>query len=187
MDICVFEKIWRRFFSLLSATTLPTVTEIEVESGSSSTTTSSATTEELCEKIIHVDIHVGTSASTSITVPNTLCSLLVINSSFVVIRKHLVRVRNNLEFLLSSLRIILVLIWMVLDGKFLESLLNLIICSRLLHSQNFIVVFLFFFICRILLCLFFVCPLLPLSLLLSLVVLLVEALLESLSIDHAQS
>ena len=126
---------------LLATTTL---SEVEVESLATATTTSATTSEEVGKDVIHVHVHVL--ATTWLTLSllllaNTLFSKLIVDSSLLWVRKGLIRICDRLEFLLGSVRVVQILVWMVLDGKFLECLLQLGIISIPLHSQQVIVVF----------------------------------------------
>ena len=159
--------------------------EIEVESAVASTTTSLPTTKERRKNVIH--IHLWTSLSLSLIVhSNSFCTLLIVNSSFIWIWKDFVRVCNYLELCFGTFWVIQILVWVILDSSFLESLLNLCICGLLFDSKHFIVIFFFLFFWVLLRC-FIISFLLPLSLLLPLVELLIEAsLLEPLCIDYAE-
>ena len=126
---------------LLATTTL---SEVEVESLASATTTSATTSEEVSKDVIHVHVHVL--ATTWLTLSllllaNTLLSKLIVDSSLLWVRKGLIRICDLLEFLLGCVRVVQILVWMVLDGKLLECLLQLGIISVPLHSQQVIVVF----------------------------------------------
>jgi len=105
------------------------------------TTTASATSsEELLEYIIHVLMSTA-SATTLLLLSNSLFSKLVIGASLVWITQCLIGICDFLEFYLSSFRIIFVLVWMVLNSKFLELLLDLCIRSVSLYSQYLVVIF----------------------------------------------
>ena len=101
-------------------------------------TTSSS--EELLENIIHI-LMSTTTATTLLLLSYSLFSKLVIGASFVWITQGLIGICNFLEFYLCSFRIILVLVWMVLNSKFLEFLLDLCIRSISLNSQDLVVIF----------------------------------------------
>ena len=89
--------------------------------------TSTTTSEELLENVIH--ILPSTSSTTLLLLSYSLFSKLIIGASFVWITQCLVSICNFLEFDLSSFRIILVLVWMMLNSHLLELFLDLCIGS----------------------------------------------------------
>jgi len=103
-------------------------------------TASATSSEELLEYIIHVLMSTA-SATTLLLLSNSLFSKLVIGASLVWITQCLIGICDFLEFYLSSFRIIFVLVWMVLNSKFLELLLDLCIRSVSLYSQYLVVIF----------------------------------------------
>ena len=103
-----------------------------------------------------------------LVLPDTLFSLHVVDATLVGVRKGLVRISDFLELHLSGLGVILVLVWMILDGKLLESFLYFILGGIFFDAKQLVVV-----LCFLLL------GLLPLLLLLPLVMLLMVMLLSA--------
>ena len=102
-----------------------------------STTSSS---EKLLENIIHI-LMSTTSATTLLLLSYSLFSKLIIGTSLVWITQCLIGICNFLKFHLCCLRIILVLVWMVLNSKLLEFLLDLCIRSISFNPQGLVVIF----------------------------------------------
>ncbi len=95
-------------------------------------TTSAATTpEKVREDVIKLHIvellaATSTLAITLLMLSNSLFSLLVINATLLLIGKSLVSIGNLLEFFLGCLGVVLVLVWMVPNGKLFKGFLNLL-------------------------------------------------------------
>ena len=89
-----------------------------------------------------------TSASTRLAfsllmLSNTFFTLLVIDSALAFVTKSLVRIRNLLELFFCCVWVILITIRMVLDGEFLERLLDFLFRRVFLDSKELVVVFSF--------------------------------------------
>ena len=76
-----------------------------------------------------------------LVLPNSFLSLLVVDTAFLLVTQSLICVRNLLEFLLCGVRVVLVLVRMVLDGEFLERLLNVLLRGIAFDAEQFVVVF----------------------------------------------
>lgn len=144
------------------------------------TTSAPATAEETIKHVIHVHVvellPAALLAFALLVLANTLFALHVVDAALVCVGQSLVCVGDLLELLLCTLGVVLVLVWVVLDGKLLESFLNLILSGILLDAEQLVVVIAFFFF-----------GLLPLLLLLSLVVLLMVMLLLSAVLGSSQN
>lgn len=100
---------------------------IEVEV--TATTTASTTSKEARENVVKVHV-VELLPAIRVTLAlfvlaDSFFALLIIDPPFLLIRERLVGIRDLLEFLLGGLWVVLILVWMVLNGKLLESLLDL--------------------------------------------------------------
>ena len=74
---------------------------------------------------------------------NTLFTLLVIDSALAFVTKSFVCIRNLLELFFGCVWVILITIRMVLDGEFLERLLDFLFRRVFLDSKELVVVFSF--------------------------------------------
>ena len=113
--------------------------EVELEMlWSATTATSSSPPEELIEQVIMIE-------ATPWVLPlffilDSLLSILIIDSSLVWVSKGLIGISDLLELDLGLLWVVLVLIWMELDGLLFKCLLDLCICGCLLNAQGLVIV-----------------------------------------------
>lgn len=71
---------------------------------------------------------------------NTLLTLLVVNSSLIRIWKNFISISNFLKLFLCFIGVFSVLIWVMLNGQFFESLLNLIFVCVPLNPHYIVIV-----------------------------------------------
>ena len=71
---------------------------------------------------------------------NTLLALLVVDAPLIRIRKRVVSIRDLLELLFGSFRVILVLVRVELDGQLLERLFDLMVVGVTLDPHDFVIV-----------------------------------------------
>ena len=112
-----------------------------------------------------------TLAFTLLVLPDTFLTLLIVNATLVRVRECFIGVGNLLELSLCSLWVVLILVRMEFDSKFLESLLDFGFRRVSADTHNFVIVFTFW------------CLLLFL-LLLSLLATTLLLVMETLRLDH---
>lgn len=124
------------------------VSKVELEvllmmiSSATATTLSLSPAKELIEEILMIEMEV-TAASCILPrlLPlDSLLAMLIIDLSLLGIRESLIGICNLLELCLRPLRVMLVLVWMKLNGHLLESLLNLLLTCSFLQPEQLIVV-----------------------------------------------
>ena len=103
--------------------------------------TASATPEELVEDIVLVEATAIRVLTLRVSL-QALLAMLIIYTLLVWVRECLVGICYILELLLGSIRVVLVLIRVELDGHLLEGLLDLILCGASLQAKHLIVVLL---------------------------------------------
>lgn len=118
---------------------------LEVEVASAAATT--ATAEEVGEDVVEVHVlevlvvAAATAALALLVLAHALFALLVVDAALVFVAERLVGVRDLLELVLGRLGVVLVAVGVVLDGEFLERLLDLLLRSVLLDTEQLVVVF----------------------------------------------
>ena len=110
-----------------------------------SSTTSTAP-KEVGENVIHV--HIIKASATLLTVTllmltDTFLSLLIVDSSLIRIGKSFIGICNFLELDFGSFRVVLVLVWVILDGELFESLFYFIFRRVSFQAHKLVVVFSF--------------------------------------------
>ena len=103
--------------------------------------TASATPEELVEDIVLVEATAIRVLTLRVSL-QALLAMLIIYTLLVWVRECLVGICYILELLLGSIRVVLVLIRVELDGHLLEGFLDLILCGASLQAKHLIVVLL---------------------------------------------
>lgn len=98
--------------------------------------TASAAPKELVEMVLLVE---ATALRVSL---QALLAMLIVNTPLVGIRECLIGICYVLELLLGSIGVVLVLVWVELDGHLLEGLLDLVLCGASLQTKYLIVVLL---------------------------------------------
>jgi hypothetical protein len=136
-DVGVFEQVWdyllRLLLLLLSLLIKTTTTEVELGAPC-------ATAEELTEDVVKVAspkslLKLEASALLLLLplalfmLADTLRTLLVINPSLFSVTEHVIRICDFLELLLSTFRVVRVLVRVVFDRLFLEGLFDVCFCS----------------------------------------------------------
>jgi len=95
--------------------------------------------------VIELLIATATLALTLFVLTDTLFTLLIVNTALVSVGQGVVGVCNRLKLLFGGFRVVLVLVGVVLDGKFLERLLDLRFSRVPFEAHNFVIVFTFRF------------------------------------------
>ena len=120
---------------------------VEVELLVVTTTTaakrSSAATEEIGEDVVKVHVMELLASASALTLhlfmlAHALFTLLVIYFTLLFVRQYFIRVSNLLELFLRAVRVVLILVWMVLNRQFLEFLFDFCISGISFHAENFV-------------------------------------------------
>ena len=120
---------------------------VEVELLVVTTTTaakrSSAATEEIGEDVVKVHVMELLASASALTLhlfmlAHALFTLLVIYFTLLFVRQYFIRVSNLLELFLLAVRVVLILVWMVLNRQFLEFLFDFCISGISFHAENFV-------------------------------------------------
>ena len=104
--------------------------------------TASATPKELVEDVLLVEATATPRVLTLRVSLQALLAMLIINTLLVGVRECLIGICYVLELLLGSIGVVLVLVWVELDGHLLEGLLDLVLCCSSLQAKHLIVVLL---------------------------------------------
>ena len=108
-----------------------------------SPTTASAAPKELVEDVLLVEATAAAARVLTLRVSlQALLAMLIVNTLLVRVRECLIGICYVLELLLGSIRVVLVLVWVELDGHLLKGLLNLVLCRASLQAKHLIVVLL---------------------------------------------
>jgi hypothetical protein len=107
-----------------------------------SPTTASATPKELVEDVLLIEATAAARVLTLRVSLQALLAMLIVNTLLVRVRECLIGICYVLELLLGSIRVVLVLVWVELDGHLLERLLDLVLCRTSLQAKHLIVVLL---------------------------------------------
>lgn len=107
---------------------MTSTTHIEMKLLLSSTATPSLLSKELIENILMTEASEVSIGILTLCLPlHTLLTMLIINPPLLRVRKGLICICNFLKLGLSTIRVILVLIRMEFDCKFLECFLYLVL------------------------------------------------------------
>jgi hypothetical protein len=104
--------------------------------------TSSSAPKELVKDIFLVEATTTARILTLRVSLKALFAMLIVNTLLVRIRECLIGICYVLELFLGSIGVVLVLVWVELDGHLLESLLDLVFCGASLQAKHLIVVLL---------------------------------------------
>jgi hypothetical protein len=104
--------------------------------------TAFATPKELVEDVLLVEATATARILTLRVSLQALFAMLIVNTLLVGIRECLIGICYVLELFLGSIGVVLVLVWVELDGHFLERLLDLVLCRASLQAKHLIVVLL---------------------------------------------
>ena len=104
--------------------------------------TAFATPKELVEDVLLVEATATARVLTLRVSLQALLTMLIVNTLLVRIRECLIGICYVLELFLGSIGVVLVLVWVELDGHFLERLLDLVLCGASLQAKHLIVVLL---------------------------------------------
>lgn len=111
-------------------------------------TATTTTSEEVGKYVIKfhvVEVLIMTSTTTTLVLLlfvllNALFARLIVDTTLCRILERLIGVRNLRKLFLGRFRVVLVLVWMVLDSEFLERLLDFLICCIFFHIEKFVVI-----------------------------------------------
>ena len=104
--------------------------------------TAFATPKELVEDVLLVEATATARILTLRVSLQALFAMLIVNTLLVGVRECLIGICYVLELLLGSIGVVLVLVWVELDGHLLERLLDLVFCGASLQAKHLIVVLL---------------------------------------------
>ena len=104
--------------------------------------TASAAPKELVEDVLLVEATATARVLTLRVSLQALLAMLIVNTLLVWIRECLIGICYVLELLLGSIGVVLVLVWVKLDGHLLKGLLDLVLCGTSLQAKHLIVVLL---------------------------------------------
>ena len=104
--------------------------------------TSSAAPKELVEDVLLIEATAAARVLTLRVSLQALLAMLIVNTLLVRVRECLIGICYVLELLLGSIGVVLVLVWVELDGHLLEGLLDLVLCRTSLQAKHLIVVLL---------------------------------------------
>ena len=104
--------------------------------------TASAAPKELVEDVLLVEATAAARVLTLRVSLQALLAMLIVNTLLVRVRECLIGICYVLELLLGSIGVVLVLVWVELDGHLLEGLLDLVLCRTSLQAKHLIVVLL---------------------------------------------
>ena len=107
-----------------------------------SPTTASAAPKELVENVLLVEATAAARVLTLRVSLQALLAMLIVNTLLVRVRECLIGICYVLELLLGSIGVVLVLVWVELDGHLLKGLLDLVLCRTSLQAKHLIVVLL---------------------------------------------
>ena len=105
--------------------------------------TASAAPKELVEDVLLVEATAAAARVLTLRVSlQALLAMLIVNTLLVGVRECLIGLCYVLELLLGSIGVVLVLVWVELDGHLLKGLLDLVLCRASLQAKHLIVVLL---------------------------------------------
>ena len=105
--------------------------------------TASAAPKELVEDVLLVEATAAAARVLTLRVSlQALLAMLIVNTLLVGVRERLIGICYVLELLLGSIGVVLVLVWVELDGHLLKGLLDLVLCRASLQAKHLIVVLL---------------------------------------------
>ena len=104
--------------------------------------TASAAPKELVEDVLLIEATAAARVLTLRVSLQALLAMLIVNTLLVGVRECLIGICYVLELLLGSIGVVLVLVWVELDGHLLEGLLDLVLCCSSLQAKHLIVVLL---------------------------------------------
>ena len=104
--------------------------------------TASAAPKELVEDVLLIEATAAARVLTLRVSLQALLTMLIVNTLLVGVRECLIGICYVLELLLGSIGVVLVLVWVELDGHLLKGLLDLVLCRASLQAKHLIVVLL---------------------------------------------
>ena len=102
--------------------------------------TASSASKELVEDVLLVEATAAARVLTLRVSLQALLAMLIVNTLLVGVRECLIGICYVLELLLGSIGVVLVLVWVELDGHLLKGLLDLVLGRVTLQAHQLVVI-----------------------------------------------